>query len=567
MFRVRASVGNLLVNQSFKCNPDGAEFAIRPVMSLHHPRALLDALVFGDTSGLSLATYFLFQQTGLAHLACASGFHMGLVAGTVTLIQSLLWRCYFAPRLTFSLPVLLASIYTRPILTLVACTLYAHACDWRMPITRALLIVGLWQVTPLLIRRPNTPLLVAVSIGGALLLGTGTLLSILLSASAVISILWAMQLAGPCRAKWLVLPLAPWLATTPITTAVFHTFSIISPVANLVFVPVFSFGVILPGLFLRVAGLSEPAWFLHWIDRLLLVLEYIAFRDGVSWLVTPLPALFFATGLTVAFWRRNLLFAAAGLCLALFALDSQNFEVAFLNVGQGDAILLQQAKLQSGTKQTCLIDAGLAGKSPYHAPVATALAGLRQNQFNCLLLTHADRDHTGGIYSMLMRHRLAGPAIIHEHQLHYTKTFVYLAALEQYSVNIRMFHSNLKLNNLQCTSLNRNTQKINETSPFCTFRFRSGRRLLLTGDAGKVSERDYLKKPDIGRFHYLKLGHHGSRHSTSRELLDHTQPKVAIASVGRNWFGHPHISVLNRLWRRKIKILRTDRDGNIFLPE
>jgi beta-lactamase superfamily II metal-dependent hydrolase len=80
---------------------------------------------------------------------------------------------------------------------------------------------------------------------------------------------------------------------------------------------------------------------------------------------------------------------------------------------------------------------------------------------------------------------------------------------------------------------------------------------LLTGDL--PHEETVL--PDEEPVTILKAAHHGSKYSTSEAFLDLVQPKEAVISVGKNSYGHPDSSVLERLWKRGIIVHRTDEEG------
>ena len=90
-----------------------------------------------------------------------------------------------------------------------------------------------------------------------------------------------------------------------------------------------------------------------------------------------------------------------------------------------------------------------------------------------------------------------------------------------------------------------------------------GRKLLFMGDAGIDRERDLLKKYELKNIDVLKVGHHGSKTSSSEEFIRKLKPKYSIISVGRkNRYGHPHQEVLNYL--KNSKVYRTDQDGIIM---
>lgn len=91
----------------------------------------------------------------------------------------------------------------------------------------------------------------------------------------------------------------------------------------------------------------------------------------------------------------------------------------------------------------------------------------------------------------------------------------------------------------------------------------NGCRMLITGDANMAVERDLVVREELGGTDVLIVGHHGSKYSTSDELLDAAWPSTAIISTGYNNYGHPTETVLNKLRERGITTLRTDLDGRI----
>jgi len=93
-----------------------------------------------------------------------------------------------------------------------------------------------------------------------------------------------------------------------------------------------------------------------------------------------------------------------------------------------------------------------------------------------------------------------------------------------------------------------------------------GRSVLLTGDAGSVAE-SWMQRTwgDRLKSDVLKIGHHGSRHSTSDSFVDAVHPEEAVISVGaRNTHGHPSPLVIDRLDRRGVRTYRTDRSGTVI---
>ena len=89
-----------------------------------------------------------------------------------------------------------------------------------------------------------------------------------------------------------------------------------------------------------------------------------------------------------------------------------------------------------------------------------------------------------------------------------------------------------------------------------------GYKFMFMGDAGVDKEKDILEKYNISNIDVLKVGHHGSRTSSSKEFIDRLNPNFSIISVGKNnRYGHPNKEVLENL--KNSKIYRTDIDGSI----
>ena len=90
-----------------------------------------------------------------------------------------------------------------------------------------------------------------------------------------------------------------------------------------------------------------------------------------------------------------------------------------------------------------------------------------------------------------------------------------------------------------------------------------GYKIMFMGDAGIEKEKDILDKYNISNIDVLKVGHHGSKTSSSKEFIDEINPKYGVISVGKNnRYGHPNKEVLSNL--KDTKIYRTDIDGSIM---
>ena len=89
--------------------------------------------------------------------------------------------------------------------------------------------------------------------------------------------------------------------------------------------------------------------------------------------------------------------------------------------------------------------------------------------------------------------------------------------------------------------------------------------MLITGDMNAATERLLLERYDLPDTEVLAAGHHGSKYSTSNELLETLTPETAIISVGSNSYGHPADETLRRLSEHGAAVFRTDKQGTIHL--
>ncbi len=236
------------------------------------------------------------------------------------------------------------------------------------------------------------------------------------------------------------------------------------------------------------------------------------------------------------------------------------FEVVFLNVGQGDAILIQD-----GEKQV-LIDGGrdgleLLSRLGRYVP-------FWDRTIEVVIATHPDSDHIGGLPSVLRNYQVE--SVMTNGQTSDTETSQLFETLVNEKVKNRLtvadgseivFSEGVKLRFLYpLLPIPRDSPiETNEGSLVARLDY-FDTSFLFTGDLPKE---EYALQ-DIQPVDILKVAHHGSRYSTSDTFLDKLKPKEAVISVGENNYGHPHPDVLMNLKERGIRQYRTDEEGDIF---
>lgn len=250
--------------------------------------------------------------------------------------------------------------------------------------------------------------------------------------------------------------------------------------------------------------------------------------------------------------------AAAALVIAL---PHGSPEVMFFDVGQGDATLVQRGSMQ------VLIDGG---------PDDSVLAKLGDampffdRTIEIVVLTHPDKDHFGGLASVLSRYRVgtvltdgledSGPVY---------RRFADTLAGSGAAVRVVRTGDALALGDrvradVLWPPVGNGTSVQNDMSVMLRLIIDGSPVAMLAGDATAGAERELLGD-DISA-PVLKAGHHGSAYSNSAAFLDAVRPSAAVVSVGaRNRYGHPAASVLYRFVSRDLAVFRTDRQGDIHL--
>ncbi|MHB1132088.1 MAG: ComEC/Rec2 family competence protein [Chloroflexota bacterium] len=567
-----------------------ASLAATLARALPEPQSALAAsLLVGDTGRLPEDVIAAFRLTGTGHILAVSGWQVSIVIGLLTGLAGALlrWR-------TVRFAVVAAGVL-----------LYASLAGGTPGVARAALMAGV-ALMALQLGRPRDSLIgLAVACVALTAFRPQSLLDVGLQLSAVAT-LGIVVLTPRLQSAFRWAP--PWLATTtattfaaqiavwPITVVDFGLFSPVGLLVNLLAVPLvpaaLEWSALTALLGLVWAPLGVAAGWVAWLflSPLLWLVEAAARFDYVSLNVPRLPQLLpliyygllflmLEGGRSVApvlartgsllppVPRRLVLSVGAGLAVvlggALGATREQTWRVSVLDVGQGDAILLQ-----SPSGYRILVDGG---------PDGVALTNTLDRRLphwdktlDLVVLTHAHDDHLGGLIDVLGSHSvrqvLQGPAPPQpspsykrwSEQLqsraipsHEARTGQAVALEDGARLVVRYAGE----------AWDGSPEDLNDTSLVVCLEVGTVAFYLL-GDAGPDAQRALLHQGLPSTFNLLKVPHHGAAGSLDGEFVRALAPAAVFLAVGQsNRFGHPAADTLSQLG--SVPVYRTDLHGSL----
>ena len=379
--------------------------------------------------------------------------------------------------------------------------------------------------------------------------------------------------------KLLVTSIISFMVSIPIIINSYYSVNIISFLFNLFYVPFVSF-ILFP--------LSLITFICPFFDSLLKIMinileitslflsQHNLFTINLRTISLYIILFYYIviTFILIMFQKRKYIFSILFIIVILVHANynylDNSYYITFLDVGQGDSILIQFPHNQGNI----LIDTG--GKIKYEKEVwrqrkkdysisnDTIIPFLKASsikELHYLIITHGDYDHMGEAINLVNNFKVEKVIFNCGEFNELEKDLIKVLnkkKIPYYSCIKELNIDDNKLYFLQTKEYDNENDNSN-----VIYTDINGYKFMFMGDAGVETEKEILKKYNLSDIDVLKVGHHGSKTSSSEYFIDEMSPKYSVISVGKNnRYGHPNKEVLNNL--ENSKIYRTDQDGSIM---
>ncbi|MEX0719815.1 MAG: DNA internalization-related competence protein ComEC/Rec2 [Balneolaceae bacterium] len=547
------------------------------------------ALLLGYKQDLDSESKTAFARAGLSHIMAVSGLHVGFIVAPFWVIIPFFWTKKYGSQIGLIFLILI-------LLT------YAGITGFSASVMRASVMAVFLTYGKLFYKINDSINLTAAAAIVLLIINPSQLFEIgfQLSFSAVLIILLILPVIQNLLPYWVrirwygtpimvvIVSLVVQFGLYPLQVFYFGEISLISPLANALFVPFLGLVVPLSLAAIFITAITSSVGFIINYPSLLfldLMAEFVNQATEWSWAWSSASlstALIFLLWIFLIFGisahqtpslRWKMLIGFLALCCLISTqniiqkVTPKKLEITFFDVGQGDAALL---KTPSG--KHVLIDVGVWSPG-YNSGKSVILPHLQNSgieKIDAVILSHPHADHIGGIIDVLQEVPID---VIYNSGYSYDsnlyQSYLTLAKdknipLLEVSAGDTLGLDPVMLFLIMGPDGNYYSKDPNEHSVVMNVIY-GETEFLFTGDAGEIQEKRILDSyGTLLDTDLLKVGHHGSRTSSGTSFLDKVTPEIAVVSLAkRNRFRHPHREALQRLHQTKAELLFTSRERAI----
>ena len=357
------------------------------------------------------------------------------------------------------------------------------------------------------------------------------------------------------------------IVSLPISLYNFYSINILSIIYNLFFIPLITIIVFPLSLITFIFPQITPIYnfITDIMENISIVLSKIKLGKLVFMKIHPIFYILYLIIIFIVFYfikKNNFKYSFILLFILLihyiYPSIKNDVFINFIDVGQGDSILIHN-------RNNILIDTGGKESNSNNNSIVINktipyLKSLGIKKLDYLILTHGDYDHMGESINLVEKYKVKN-VIFNCGEFNNLEREL-ITKLNKNKVSYYSCINELDLENNKLFFLQTREYDNENDNSNVIYTEINNYKFIFTGDASINTEKEILKDYNLPEIDVLKVGHHGSKTSSSKEFINEINPKYSIISVGKdNRYGHPNKEALDNL--ENSKIYRTDQDGSI----
>ena len=513
-------------------------------------------LVLGDKALISSDEYNTYQNNGTSHLLAVSGSHITVI---LLVLSFFLKKSKEVPKLIIISLILL---------------FFAFVTNNAPAVNRAIYFFIINRINKLGNLKLSNIQVLFITAFILLLLDPFTLYDLGFIYSFCISLgimYYSDKLNGNIFIVTLKVSIIAFLFSLPISSYINYEINISSILINLIFVPWISYIVFPASIITFIFPIFNPI--LNILLSITNVLNNIGEFISIFINIPKMPLIIaFVLFILLLLMKNNkkylyVIIIILGL-IKLSPLINSSYEIYYLDINQGDsAIIITPHKrdvimIDTGGKITYEVEDWKKGNKTYNLSDNTIkfLKSKGITKIDYLITTHGDYDHLGEAQNIV--NKLTVKNVIFNNDTYNALELELIDVLNDKNIKYYQNIKTLNITNNTIYFLNNNLYDNENNNSNILYFSIYGNKFLFMGDAGVKAEEDLMNKYNLENITVLKVGHHGSNTSSSKNFIDYINPLISIISVGRNnRYNHPNTEVLDNLSNRII--YRTDINGTI----
>ena len=359
--------------------------------------------------------------------------------------------------------------------------------------------------------------------------------------------------------KLLIISLLAFISSLPITIYCNYEVNFLSCIYSLLFVPIFHFILFPLSVIIFIFSFLSPVYYfiISFLEYILNIISKIDILVLLFRKPSMLIVIIYYIVIFICIHKRKMIIT---FIILLFIHNNINLIineklVTFLDVNQGDSIVIKN------NNHLFLLDTGGNMYKSYSESIIKYIKSLGIDRIEAILLSHGDYDHMGEAINLVENFKVEKVIFNCDSYNDLEKELIKVLDKKKIPYYSCIKELNIDKNKLYFLQTKEYDNENNNSNVIYTEL--DGYKFMFMGDAGIEKEKDILVKYNISNVDVLKVGHHGSKTSSSKQFISEINPKHSVISVGKNnRYGHPNKEVLDNL--EDSKIYRTDEDGSIM---